>query len=821
MKRPSPLLLLGFVFAVGIFGCKPQQPFYLFEDGDLSHYVGKATEIDYPDVDVQTLGEVEGATRPFSLENRDAKEVWDLRLEEAVQIALANSKVMKSIGGTIIGPPDFLVRSPGAVASIYDPAVAESDPRSGVEAALAAFDTQFRFINRWEKFTEPRNNISNPIFPSVRQDDQGTFQWQLSKLNATGGTTSISHSWVYLDSNSLTRAYSSDWTTALKAEVRQPLLQGFGVTFNRIAGPSNQPGVYNGVLLARINTDIALCDFEQSVRNLVYDVETAYWEVYYAYRQLDAVIAGRDANLQNWRDANLKLEVGSFAAHEEAQARNQYFIFRAAVERALTGLYQAEAKLRYLMGLATSDGRLIRPIDEPTTAKVAFDWTESLSEAIARSSELREHRWLVKRRELELIAAKNFLLPRLDLVANYQWIGLGEELIESHGGSGDFRQRGSNSYQSLTSGDFADWLVGVEFSMPLGFRREMAGVRNAQLLLARERARLQEAELEVSHQLAYAIRELESTLVQAQTNYNRRIAARDEVKAAREKYRAGVRDGTLTNVLDAERRLAEAESDYYRTLVDYNKAIAQVHYRKGSLLEYNGVYLSEGPWPAKAYFDARRRARQRDASMYLDYGFAMPGPVSRGAIQQQVGQGGDFHPTPAHPGTDGTPVFEDGAIEMLPPGEPGLIEVPSDSGSRSSTGKRTAPEAAPVPNMPAPPRPDDSTQNSAASRDGAASDPWRPRAADAPSRANAATHSVATADGWTNAGTHAVRQAGHAEAASAPAATRAVNRAGASVAENAVPQPAASTKASDPLRAVSSGIRWVDPRESRPANRPQ
>ena len=32
------------------------------------------------------------------------------------------------------------------------------------------------------------------------------------------------------------------------------------------------------------------------------------------------------------------------------------------------------------MGLAATDGRLIRPKDEPTTAKVAFDWYEVLSE---------------------------------------------------------------------------------------------------------------------------------------------------------------------------------------------------------------------------------------------------------------------------------------------------------------------------------------------------------------------------------------------------------------------------------------------------------
>ena len=79
--------------------------------------------------------------------------------------------------------------------------------------------------------------------------------------------------------------------------MRQPLLRGAGVQFNRIAGPGAQPGVYNGVMLARINTDIALADFEASVRNLVADVETAYWELYFDYRALDAVIAGRESAL--------------------------------------------------------------------------------------------------------------------------------------------------------------------------------------------------------------------------------------------------------------------------------------------------------------------------------------------------------------------------------------------------------------------------------------------------------------------------------------------------------------------------------------------
>ena len=72
---------------------------------DLSHYKGVATEIEYPDVEAERLADVAGAKRPFSLMNNEPQEIWDLTLEEAIQTALANNKVIRNIGGQIQGPP--------------------------------------------------------------------------------------------------------------------------------------------------------------------------------------------------------------------------------------------------------------------------------------------------------------------------------------------------------------------------------------------------------------------------------------------------------------------------------------------------------------------------------------------------------------------------------------------------------------------------------------------------------------------------------------------------------------------------------------------
>ena len=336
----------------------------------------------------------------------------------------------------------------------------------------------------------------------------------------------------------------------------------------------------------------------------------------------------------------------------------QYFQFRSETESALNALYRTENVLRYLMGLAATDGRLIRPLDEPTTAKISFDWSESLTEALCRSVELRQQKWRIKQREMELIASKNFLLPRLDIVALYRWIGMGNKLDDPTNDQ-------SNAFGNLIDGNHQEWQLELQLQIPIGFRKEMAGVRNAQLSLARERTILQEQELELSHQLSMAMGDLAEYYKTAQTNFNRHNAGDDEVKGARSRFLHAPEGEyyALDNLLDAEIRFAQAENDYYRSVVAYNDAVSTIHYRKGSLLEYNGVYLGEGPWPHKAYFDAQRRARARDAALYLNYGFTQPKVQSRGPIQQNMGNPG----TPAAPSQ---PPVAPTDQELIPPGTP-------------------------------------------------------------------------------------------------------------------------------------------------------
>jgi outer membrane protein TolC len=730
-------------------GCAPQQPFYCREDGDLSHYLDVATEIEYPDVEEPSLDEVHNTRPPLTLKNPEDYETWDLSLQEAVQTTLCNSQVMRQLGGRVASnAPETISRtltSPVAVTTTYDPALTETVTGlsvgspfngSGPEAALSEFDAQLDASVFWEKNRRPQNRPATgefaDLFPPIFAQDVATFTTGITKRTAAGTEFGIRNNTDYEGNNvpsvfpgvgpgiRPSQQFASAWRTNFEATVRHPLLQGGGVQYNRIAGPfgfdqyaAGQGNPIDGVLISRIRTDQTLADFEGGVRNLIRDVEDAYWELYFTYRDLEASKMGRDSAQETWKTTAALYRTGARRgdAAREAQSRSQYFQFRAQVEQALTDLFRAENRLRYIMGIAMSDGRLIRPCDEPTTARVGFDWAGIHCEALTRRVEIRKQKWEIKRRELELIAARNFLLPRLDAVGRYRWLGLGDELISHGANSSRFEQPDSSAFGVLTSGQFQEWQLGLQLSVPIGYRRELSGIRHHELLLARDRAILQDLELEISFQVGDAIRDVDLNYGLMQTYFNGRIAAETEVEAVEAAYEAD--RVTLDLLLDAQRRRADVESFYYRALVDYNKAIMNVHYRKGSMLEYDGVYLAEGEWPAKAYFDAVRQARKRDAGLYLDYGYTRPNVMSRGPVDQGCAEGCEASPaegTEYMPHTpdeaimpqDGDapaetlPAPESGRPMSMPPTDDRISPLPTTSRRQSSPATAEAAQAPPV-----------------------------------------------------------------------------------------------------------------------------
>jgi outer membrane protein TolC len=548
--------------------------------------------------------------------------ILNLTLEECVQQSLASSKVIRDLGGTI-------VRSPQTTMTTLDPALIFTDPRNGEEAALSAFDANLFISN----FFENNNRRFNNQFLGVNGDFEqalNTTQAGVSKRSATGGLFTFRNVTIGDNNNQAGNALGrQSWDSFFEAEIRQPLLQGAGTEFNRIAGPGAFPGQLNGVLLARTRTDITLIDFERSVRDLVAEVENAYWDLYYAYRDLEAKIDLRNIAEETLQKIKARDDSGE---GDIAQAEEQVHRFQAEVVDALNGrvldgtrtyngssagtfrgiggVRMAERKLRLMIGLPINDGMLIRPSDSPSAVPVVFDWENAIGDALRGREELKRQRWVIKQAELELVANRNFLKPQLDVIGRYRARGFGDQLLSNQDGS------------SFFDNDLQEWQAGLEYSMPVGFRRAHAAVRNSELALVRANEILREQERVVHVGLSNALTESKRAFENMNLQRLRLDAIVTQLNALESRQQSG-NTPELDVLLETHRRLLDARLRYHQAHIEYSLSLRNVHYEKGTLLAYNNVYLAESVTNQKALIDASERAEYLRA----DYQPAAVDPV--------------------------------------------------------------------------------------------------------------------------------------------------------------------------------------------------
>ena len=548
-----------------------------------------------------------------------------ITLEQCVMGALQNSEVFRELGGAI-------VNQSATVQTALDPALQFTSPLAGEEAALSAFDANLTSSVFFENIARPFNNQFSGSGGLLFQDLLNS-QLEFSKIAATGTEFTSRASTIYDANNQTGNRFGSAWEAVIDTGFRHPLLQGSGSLFNRIAGPGGSPGSYNGVLIARTNTEISLADFEDSVREFVSNVENAYWDLYFAYRELEAQTSARDAAAVVAERTRVLEEEQKIGKLELASANEQLLRFESSLIESMEGrlidgtqvnsgssggsfsrgigVRTAERRLRYLLGMTITDGTLLKPIDQPVRVSLGFDWYQSVESALSSRPEIRRQKWTIRQRELELTAARNFLLPRVDVVGNYRIRGLGKNLTGTGStfiddvNSGDTACAESDAISDLFSGDFQEIQIGAELALPVGFRQANAAVRNAELSVQREKILLKEQERKI-------ILDLSNSIAECRRSFNAMTAGQQRFDAATE-YRRQAEEGVNNNriqydvLLEAQRRILEAQLQFINAEVEYAIAIKNVHFERATFLGYHGIGLAESQSDQKAHSDYQRR----------------------------------------------------------------------------------------------------------------------------------------------------------------------------------------------------------------------
>lgn len=509
---------------------------------------------------------------------------WDLTEDEMLQTALANSPVLRPLGVRVL-------ENPASVTTVYDPAISVSDPFFGPSAALAEFDSRLSAQINSQNNDRVFNNatLGGDVQELVQDFSNATAG--LQKRLVGGGVVTLNSVHNYDNNNRVGNRFPNYWESQYEAGVRQPLLQGAGREFNLIAGPNARPGFNfsNGIWIARLNNRITDAEFQIQLQTFVRDLYTVYWNLKQQYQNYESVLTSESLAYQTWQSVLAKADanVTGGEANKEAQARARYLNYRREVQTALggpQGLFVVERQLRQMIGLPVVADRLIRPVDPVVDARFVFDHDTLVATAMANRTELAQQAMRVRQEELRLIAAKNFLLPQLDVIGRYRARGFGDDLTGD--GDGD---RFASAYRDLFSGDHQEFEFGVEMGVTAGRRQARAGVRHASLQIHRERAILAEQQRSVRHQIGNAHAEVESAFASMETSLAQVDAQRTRLAASQALFKADKLQ--IEFLLDAQEELLRSELQLAADRTRYALALVDVNSATGTLLSDLGIGL--------------------------------------------------------------------------------------------------------------------------------------------------------------------------------------------------------------------------------------
>src|SRR5262249_31000757 len=159
-----------------------------------------------------------------------------------------------------------------------------------------------------------------------------------------------------------------------------------------------------------------------------------------------------------------RLDAGLGRASDLAQSRVSLSQFKAALIAADAAVLTREGALRNLLGLPPGDGRQIIPVAPPANQRAGRGREAVTPLGEQRRPDVIELKLVLEADQVQLTQAANGALPKLDAFALYRWNGLSGEMP-----NGERLETGP--------GQFTDWSVGINFSVPLGLRRGRAQVR--------------------------------------------------------------------------------------------------------------------------------------------------------------------------------------------------------------------------------------------------------------------------------------------------------------------------------------------------------
>ena len=458
-------------------------------------------------------------------------------------------------------------------------------------------------IDTFDPIVSSTMNIDHATYPEASrvlygvpflQANTGVANFHYTQGFSTGTLMNVTVQNDRITSNSLYSILSPELDTGFRLTLRQHLLAGFGF------GPNMR-----FIRIAHTNREISDVAFRAQVIATVSQIQNIYWDLVNAYEDVKVKESSLELAEKTLSDDREQVRIGALAPMEVMKAEAQ----EATANQDLL-LSQNELQLQELL----IKNAVTRDLGDPVLASASVIPTDTMSiqerepvvpiqdlitDAEQHRPELAEARMDLTNRQITLKATNNAMKPSLDLVAWYGTYGLAG--LESPAYASyppnppivpPVQPSGwTSAFTDLFKANSPDYAIGLSLSIPLRNRAAQADQIRSQLEYRQAQLHL----LQLQNQIGIEVRNAQYALLQNRSRVETARKARDLAQQSFdiEQKKKALGASTSNLVLEAQRDLAQAESNFVAAMSAYEKSRVELDRATGLSLSHMGIEIEE------------------------------------------------------------------------------------------------------------------------------------------------------------------------------------------------------------------------------------
>ena len=439
----------------------------------------------------------------------------------------------------------------------------------GVAQARAVFAPRLFSTSTRRDTTSPPDFLTSGGLDEISSSDRFSTNFGVEQLMPRfGGRYSVGLTASRLATTGSVSSFNPQLGSNFAASATQPLLRNFKID------PLRQQ-----VMIAEKNEEIADLTLREELVSTERRARDAYYNLVGAMARLEVQRQALALANESLRQNERRVEVGAMARIDIIEAQAEVARVEESVLVAESNIRAFEDQLRtVILNPAQPDFWTVRliPTERPVLTAQPIDVETAIKNAMQNRTDLLAARKRVETVDINIEANKNAKLPAVDLIGNYNTVGVAGTQFEFGPGFpptilGQSQRTFTEALRDVFGQDYRDWSVSLQVSYPLGTSPASAALASSRLQREQQLTSLRELEIAVTQQIREAGRQVTNSLQRVDATRKAREFAEIRYEAEQKRVTAGL--STTFQLVNAQQALSNARLSETNAIIDYNRAL--------------------------------------------------------------------------------------------------------------------------------------------------------------------------------------------------------------------------------------------------------